>query len=63
MKIAKVYEDPLTRKKLEGVATVIAEWSKPDTDGLKKCTVRFHDIGEQMVVRFIHTDDIEEQIK
>jgi len=62
MKIAKVYQDPLTREILEGVATVIAEWGKPDADGLQKCTVRFgNKLGEPMVVRYIHIDDMEEK--
>jgi len=61
MKTAKVYEDPLTRQNLEGTATVIAEWGEPDIDGLKKCTVRFHNLGEPMVVRYIHIDDLREE--
>ena len=62
MKRAKVYEDPLTRKTLEGEATIIAEWGKPDRDGLQQCTVRFDgDLDNPMVVRMVRPGDIEEQ--
>ena len=62
MKRAKVYEDPLTREKLEGMATIFAEWGPLDRDGLQNCTVRFDDDpGEQLLVRKVHPDDIQEQ--
>lgn len=62
MKCAKVYEDPLTRTILEGEATIIAEWGKPDQDGLQQCTVRFDgDLDKPMVIRMVHPDDMQEQ--
>lgn len=54
--LALVYEDPITREKLEGVASVIIEYGEPDDNGLIKCTVRFPP-DPDCYLRKIHAED------
>lgn len=57
---AKIYLDPITRKKLEGVATIMVEYGEFNQDGLKTCTVRF-DNDDGLYVRRVHRDDFYEE--
>lgn len=47
--IVKVYEDPITEKKLEGEAVLIEKLSEDDYTGLALCNVSF--IGDECLVQ------------
>jgi hypothetical protein len=57
----KVYEDPITKKKLEGIAKVIfydEEMSSALESGYYHCCVRFDGVGESRVGRKVCEHDI-----
>lgn len=57
----KVYQDPFTRTKLEGIATVVAPGERT-ADGCFNAKVRFDGNGEPIVVRQVWADDVTARI-
>jgi len=56
-KRVRVYEDPITRQKLEGEALLVVEYGSPDRSGNVQCDVRFDGDGF-LVSRRVHVSEI-----
>lgn len=58
VKKARVYEDPISRKKLEGVAEVVQVLEKQSDPNYRTVKCRFPGDSEPVVYRTVHKDDL-----